>query len=134
MKTGRRVANPAAKQLAGTFRKDRHATITTIAQPSKNEPTQPGYMSDIAKEVWAEEFRRVVACGVTEADSSLFGRYCEMEAVFRAGVKNGEVPKAALLTELRRCAELLGIAGLRSRLAKSTGGEAPKASTFTVRT
>ncbi len=83
--------------------------------------------------MWREEVDRVTACGITDADSSLFARYCTMEAAYRTQITAGELPKAALLTELRRMAELLGIAGLRSRLARSGGSEAPKASPFTVR-
>jgi len=133
MRTGRRIANPAAKALAGTFRADRHADIVEIATPAKSAPTQPRYLTKEAKLVWREEVDRVAACGITDADSSLFARYCTMEAVYRTQIAAGELPKAALLTELRRMAELLGIAGLRSRLARAGGTEAPKSSPFTVR-
>lgn len=133
MKTGRRIANPQTKQLAGTYRKDRHATITELATPPQNVPVPPKYLTQDALAVWREEHARVVACGVTEADSSLFARYCSMESSFRASVSNGESLSAALLTELRRCAELLGIAGLRSRLVKAPGTDAPAVtSPFTV--
>lgn len=134
MKSGKRIPSPASKQLAGTYRKDRHANIAVIASPTPDAPIQPAYLSAEAKIVWAEEVRRVTACGATEADSSMFARYCEMEAAFRVQVMAGELPKAALLTELRRSAELLGIGGLRSRLAR-TGSqkEAPKASPFSIR-
>lgn len=83
--------------------------------------------------VWEEEFPRVIAVGVTGADSSLFARYCSMEAAFRGSAALGEVPSAALATELRRSAELLGIAGLRSRLAKASPGATDQKPTFTVR-
>lgn len=133
MKTGRRIANPSAKALAGTYRSDRHADITEFATPAKSAPTPPRYLTKEARAVWREEVDRVVACGITDADSSLFARYCTMEAAYRAQIAAGELPKAALLTELRRMAELLGIAGLRSRLARTGGGDAPKTSPFTVR-
>lgn len=134
MKTGRRIANPATKQMMGTHRKDRHGDIAVVAVAASTSPVAPAYLTAEAKIVWAEELKRVTACGVTDADSSLFARYCEMESSFRVAVMAGELPKAALLTELRRSAELLGIAGIRSRLAR--GGAAPeaaKASPFTVR-
>lgn len=129
MKPGRRIANPVAKQLAGTYRNDRHGDIVELVTPRRDEPIEPPYLSPAAKAVWREELRRVVGCGVTESDSSLFGRYCEMEASFRQSVMKGADLKAALLTELRRSAELLGIAGQRSRLARA-GGDKAKPSAF----
>lgn len=120
MKTGRRAPNPNAKKLNGTFRADRHANIVELVTPPADEPIQPSYLTVEGKAVWREELRRVIACGATSADSSMFARYCEAEAVFRVSVGNGELPKAALLTELRRMAELLGIAGQRSRLGRSS--------------
>ncbi|KTT98689.1 hypothetical protein [Sphingomonas sanguinis] len=133
MKTGRRIANPTAKALAGTFRADRHADITEIGTPAKSAPIPPRYLTKEARSVWREELDRVTACGITDADSSLFARYCTMEALYRDQISAGELPKAALLTELRRMAELLGIAGLRSRLARVGTADKPTASPFTVR-
>ncbi len=129
MKPGRRIANPVTKQLQGTFRDDRHGNIAELVTPPRDEPVQPPYLSPAAKEIWTEELRRVVGCGVTESDSGIFGRYCEMEASFRRTVLDGGDIKAALATELRRTAELLGIAGLRSRLARS-GADKAKPSAF----
>lgn len=83
MKTGRRIANPAAKALAGTFRADRHADISEIATPARSAPIAPRYLTKEARAVWREEVDRVTACGITEADSSLFARYCTMEALYR---------------------------------------------------
>ncbi|VWX51773.1 hypothetical protein [Novosphingobium sp. 9U] len=136
MKRGAKLGNPSTQQLAGTFRKDRHADVVSIAPavPS-NTPAQPAYLTADAKQVWSEEIARVTGCGATEADSSMFGRYCQMEAAFRVLIAAGELPKAALITELRRSAELLGIAGARSRLARVAQPAQPngKPSPFTVR-
>lgn len=90
-------------------------------------------MTKEARAVWREEVDRVTACGITDADSSLFARYCTMEAFYRDQISAGELPKAAILTELRRMAELLGIAGLRSRLARVGTADKPTATPFTVR-
>lgn len=136
MKTGRRIANPQTKQLAGTYRKDRHADIVSIAPGApSNVPVQPFYLTADAKQVWREEIQRVIGCGATDADSSMFARYCELEAAFRRMIATGELPKAALITELRRSAELLGIAGARSRLARVGQPEQPSAtiSPFNIR-
>jgi hypothetical protein len=131
MKPGRRIANPASKQLAGTYRKDRHDNIVELATPPRNVPVRPSYMTVEGRLIWDEELPRVIACGVTEADSSLLARYCECEAAFRVAIMAGTPPQAATMTELRRMAELLGIAGLRSRLGKATT-DTPVKSTFSV--
>ena len=135
MKTGRRIANPKTKQLTGTFRKDRHGDIAPIvAELVQVGPVQPRYLTAEAKLVWAEEIKRVTAMGATEADSSMFARYCEMEAAFRVAIMaGGDFPSGVMLTELRRYAELFGIGGVRSRLAKMGGNEPVKASPFSVR-
>ena len=83
--------------------------------------------------VWDEELPRVVACGAVVEDSSAFGRYCTAEAVFREMAVKKEPLSAALMTELRRSAELFGIAGQRSRLAKLATNEPVAASPFSVR-
>ena len=133
MKAGRRVADPAKKALMGTYRKDRHADIVTLAEPPRDVPVAPPYLTIEAKLIWDEEFARVVACGAVEADSTIFGRYCEMEAVFRRMILTGETKFATLATELRRSAELLGIAGQRSRLARMTKTDTAAAPAFTTR-
>ena len=132
MKTGRRIANPSAKQLAGTFRKDRHAAIAPIAAPSACPPVRPTYMTVEGRLIWDEEIARITACGAVEADSSFIARYCEIEAIYRVSVMAGEVPSGTILTELRRMAELLGIACPRSRLTKIGEAGNAKQNTFTV--
>lgn len=133
MKAGRRIANPASKALAGTYRKDRHGDIAPISTVPATAPVMPQGLSQAAQTIWTEEARRVATAGTTEADSSLFARYCEMEAWARAAFAGGELPKLALLTELRRVGELLGIAGARSRLAHTGKTEPAKASPFAAK-
>lgn len=135
MKTGRRIANPDAKQLAGTFRADRHADIQETATPDRVAPPvePPARLTEAAKAVWREEYRRVVACGLLDADTSMFCRYCEMEAAARAIFALGELPQSALLTELRRTAELLSVAGPRSRLARAASAAPAGPNPFTPR-
>ena len=119
MNSGRRIANPKAKQLAGTFRNDRHGLIASLTETtSATPPAPPSYLTLEARKVWDEELPRVVGAGVTDADTSMLARYCEMHAAFVAATLAGELPKAALLTELRRSAECLGIGGPKSRLTK----------------
>lgn len=123
----RRPANPDAKKLAGTFRKDRHADIVplTITKTDK-APEPPIWLSEGAKEVWKTDLGHAVACGATAIDSGMFAVYCETMASFVADVKNGVPSNAAFRSELRKQLELLGMAGPKSRLMK-LGGSGTKA-------
>lgn len=120
MKRGPKPQLPAVKATRGTLRKDRDGaqpvTGPVFSMASAGDaPMMPDYLQDTAKEVWIEEIGRVMMAGVGDADSSLFARYCSTEAQVRACYLANEAPPAAYLTELRRMAELLGIAGPRVR-------------------
>lgn len=132
MQSGPKAGNPATKKLAGTFRSDRHANVKALAAAQDTKPVQPDYLTAEAKAVWMENISRVVGVGATDLDSDLFARYCILEALFRMAVTKGDIPQGTLYRELRSLAELLGIAGVKSRLAK-VGSEAPAKPTFTVR-
>lgn len=75
----------------------------------------PDYLSTPAQAIWIEELGRVIGGGASELDSSLFARYCATEALLREAFANGHTPPAAFLAEQRRVAELLGLAGPKSR-------------------
>jgi phage terminase small subunit len=82
-------------------------------------PAMPDYLKPEAIDVWQEEIGRVMAAGVVEIDSSLFARYCSLEALVRQAFNAGdEPPPMAALTVLRQYGELLGIAGRKSRVGK----------------
>lgn len=80
----------------------------------------PDYLTATAKDVWFEEIERVVAHGITAEHSSTFARYCSMEAAVRAAFAAGEVPRAAMLSEVRKLSEMLGIGGLAGRTTTGT--------------
>lgn len=125
MRTGRRIADPARKALAGTYRADRHGDIVELVTPPRDIPVAPDYLTKEAKRVWEEELPRILACGGVEADSSFLARYCTAEAEFRGMAAKGEPVTAAMMTALRQYAELLGIAGHRSRLARGNSQDKP---------
>jgi len=133
MKTGRRIANPASKNLAGTFRADRHADIVPMVQLVADTPIVPEWLSPGAKDVWATDLPRVVATGAVSIDSAMFALYADTMATFIGAIKAGDTPTAAYRSELRKQMELLGIAGAKSRLTKVASPDAQKASPFTVR-
>ncbi|AHE57422.1 hypothetical protein [Sphingomonas sanxanigenens] len=119
MKRGPKAEPPSVKLARGTFQpvRDGVKTETIVAG---DPPLMPEYLSAEAEEVWQEEIGRVMAVGVTEIDSSLFARYCALEALIRKAFANpeGDPPPAAYLTTQRQMAELLGIAGRKSRVGK----------------
>ncbi|UIJ43714.1 hypothetical protein LZK98_11495 [Sphingomonas cannabina] len=109
------------KDARGTIQPVRDAGKTEIIVPG-DPPIMPDYLTPEAIEVWQENIGRVMAAGTSEIDSDLFARYCSTEALVRAAFKDadGDPPPAAYLTVLRQYAELLGIAGRKSRVGKVT--------------
>lgn len=122
MQPGRK-AEPADTKLArATFRADRDAgkvQIITAGDP----PMMPDYLTPEAEIVWQETIGRVMSVGVSEPDSSLFGRYCAMEALSRETLRKGEAIPATVMTALRQYEELLRIAGPKSRVGVRTDGK-----------
>lgn len=118
MNTGRRIANPQSKRLAGTYREDRHGSIAPIAVVPNDHPICPDWLPAPAKAIWQADIGRIIACGATSVDSSMVALYCVTMADFVAAVGAGDVPNASFRSELRKQAEMLGIAGAKSRLAK----------------
>lgn len=121
MKRGPKPATASTKAQRGTLRKDRDGAVAVI-QPMQlvsagDPPIMPEYLQPAAREIWQDELPRVMLSGISERDSTLFATYCALEAQIRAAFIAGEAPPAAYLTEQRRRAELLGIAGPRVRQA-----------------
>jgi hypothetical protein len=119
MKPGRKPEPPSVKIERGTLQPYRDGDRTEILAPG-SPPAQPDYLTAEAIVVWQEEIGRVMAAGTVEIDSSLFARYCSLEALVRKAFNNpaADTPPAAYLTVLRQYAELLGIAGRKSRVGK----------------
>ncbi len=118
MQRGRKAEPPSVKGARGTLQKVRDGDRTEIVVPG-SPPVQPDYLTAEAIDVWQENIGRVMAAGVVEIDSDLFARYCSLEALVRQAFNAGEEPPpAAYLTVLRQYAELLGIAGRKSRVGK----------------
>jgi hypothetical protein len=78
----------------------------------------PDHMTPLAQTIWTEEVGRVMQAGVAELDSTLFANYCSLASLIRMAFSTGQPPPAAHLAELRRHAELLGIAGPKSRTVR----------------
>jgi hypothetical protein len=121
MQRGRKAEPASAKAARGTLQPVRDGLKTEIIVPG-DPPVMPDYLTAGAIDVWQENIGRVMAAGTCELDSDLFARYCSTEALVRAAFMSPEAdpPPAAYLTLLRQYAELLGIAGRKSRVGKVT--------------
>lgn len=82
---------------------------------ASSKPVMPDYLTAAAKDVWFEEIEFVVAAGINASHASTFARYCSLEAQCRAIFAQGDVPRGAYLSEVRKLAELLGISGNAAR-------------------
>lgn len=134
MNRGVKLKNPNTKKLAGTYKPSVDDGTAPIAHLPNDTPSPPDWLSEGARKVWASDIDRVVACGAREVDSNFYALYCETLAAFIATVEAGEVANAAFRSELRKQAEMLGIAGAKARLAKiGSTTDKPKASPFSLR-
>ena len=120
MQRGPKRQSADAKKLAGTYKESRDKPVHLVNETSL--PKAPAYLTPEAKVIWHEEIERVTKAGTCELDSSLFARYCSLEANCRDQFNAGETPRSAFLSELRKTGELLGIAGAPSRAQR---GKAP---------
>ena len=125
MQRGRKPEPASVKAARGTLQPIRDGLKTEIIVPG-DPPAMPDYLTSAAIDVWQEELGRVMAAGVAEIDSSLFARYCSLEALVREAFKSGSPPPASFLTVLRQYAELLGIAGRKSRVGKQQPNDPTK--------
>lgn len=122
MQPGRKPETPGTKLARGTFKPHRDAQKVQLIA-SDDPPQMPDYLTPEAEIVFQETVGRVMHAGVAEADSSLLGRYCAMEALSRETLAKGEPIPASVMTALRQMEELLGIAGPRSRVGRVTDGK-----------
>ena len=111
----------ALKRLRGTERKDRAPVAIRIAAPS-DLPVRPEWLTPAGEEAWANELGRASSVGfATELDSALFGSFCNLLGAADLIWRRGEVPPVAHLAEIRKLAELFGLAGERSRVGRTQG-------------
>jgi hypothetical protein len=124
MKPGRKPEPPAVKERRGTLKPYRDSDREELIVAG-SPPAMPDYLTAEAIDVWQEEIGRVMAAGTVEIDSSLFARYCALEALVRKAFNTpgADPPPAAYLTVLRQYSELLGIAGRKSRIGSKAGND-----------
>lgn len=121
MKRGPKKMLPAEKEMRGTYRAHRDADIQIIE--SDGMPQMPDWLTPEGEEVWQDNVGRVSQKLVSEADSNEFANFCVLQGGIVKAVRAGEMPPVAAFAEVRKKAEMFGIAGPRSRMVAG----APKA-------
>lgn len=119
MRPGTKTLPVAEKHKRGTYQPCRDAGKVDIIG-SDDPPAMPDRLSPGAQMIWTEDLGRVMSSGVNELDSALFANYCELQAAIREAWAdpNGKPPPVGALVEVRKMAELLGIAGPKSRVQR----------------
>ena len=126
MNRGRKPEPPSTKLARGTYQPCRDGFRVELVEPNAM-PIQPDWLTEAGGEVWRDDIGRVSGRSlVTEADSTMFASYCNLQGACTLAWRTGAVPPAAHLMEVRKLAELFGIAGGKSRV--KTGGDGPKSS------
>jgi hypothetical protein len=122
MKRGPKTSPPAIKTERGTFQPFRDAGTMEIVA-FDDLPVTPDWLTEAGKSAWMDNISRVSATKfATEMDSDLFGTWCNMIGAAASAWKAGEVPPTTHITEIRRLAELFGLAGRKSRVGQVADG------------
>ncbi|MEC9346079.1 MAG: hypothetical protein VYB54_07615 [Pseudomonadota bacterium] len=126
MRRGPKGLTPEEKQARGTYQPCRDdVKASSIEVDESDVPIMPDWLTDAGKAVWLDELPRAMKFRtVTEADSTAFGNYCNLQGAIQEAWRDGSyVPTAQHLIEARKMAEQFGIFGSKSRM--KTGAEAP---------
>jgi hypothetical protein len=123
MKPGAKPGLPSIRAERGTLRPDRgDMNLVELVAPD-DMPQQPDWLTAAGEEVWMDDIGRVSANRlVSERDTTIFATYCNLQGANIMAWRNGEVPPIAALAEVRRLAELFGIASAKSRVVKLDKG------------
>lgn len=116
MKPGRKRVPSAEKVARGTNQPCRRLPSVSVVSPS-DLPQQPDWLTEGGQAQWLDNIGRVSGLA-GEADSVMFGTFCNLAAACGAAWGACDVPPAAHLAELRRLAELFGLTGPSSRPVK----------------
>jgi hypothetical protein len=140
---GRKRGQLSTKVERGTVRpyRDIASEVIDPSLVAPNElPQRPDWLTPAGEEVWMDDIGRIAAGRLSgEADATMFGNYCNLQgAIIQAwralarGVPDAKAPPPTALSEVRKLQEMLGIAGVKSRIVKGapTGGGSKSSSPF----
>ena len=131
MKRGPKPQLPEIKRQRGTYRPCRdNGPKIELAAPG-DLPQKPNWLTAAGEQVWIDDIGRVASVGlVTELDTTCFGTYCNLQGAAILVWRAGGVPPITALAEIRKLAEIFGIAGARSRIGTSGAGSEAAANPF----
>jgi hypothetical protein len=101
---------PSVKASCGTFRPHRDRFKFEVVTPS-TLPVKPDWLSAAGELIWHDNIARAATIGITEHDSVIFAIFCNLTGEIAQAGRTGKVVSIAAQTEVRRLAELLGLAG-----------------------
>lgn len=123
MNSRKKQLPPSVLAERGTFRPHRHGDTMEIVQ-FDDLPQAPDWLTKSGKQAWLDNIGRIsTVTFATEADSDLFGLYCNMSGAAADAWRAGAVPPTTHVTEIRRLSELFGIAGRKSRVGQKSDGK-----------
>jgi hypothetical protein len=115
MRRGPKPELPSLKARSGTFRPHRDRFKVEILT-SSTFPVKPDWLTAAGQTIWDENIARAATIGLTEHDSVVFAIFCNLTGEIAQAMRAGKMVSIAAQTEVRRLAELLGLAGPKSRV------------------
>ena len=114
---------PSIRAERGTLRADRgDFDFVELAAPD-DLPQRPDFLTAAGEEVWMDVIGEVTSNHlVSRRDTEMFATFCNLAGANRMAWRAGEVPPLSALAEMRRLAELFGIASAKSRVVKLDKG------------
>jgi hypothetical protein len=114
----RRPLPPSLKKERGTYRPDRDKLTIEITVP-KSLPQQPdSLLTKGGAQFWLDLVGRAAQVGATELDSTTLALYCNILADIATAAQNGFSPPISAYSAAIKYAEMLGLAGMKSRVVK----------------
>ena len=115
MRRGPKPELPWVKASSGTFRPHRDRFKVEVLT-SCTLPVKPDWLTATGDLIWHDNIARAATIGITEHDSVVFAIFCNLTGEIAQAMRAGKMVSIAAQTEVRRLAELLGLAGPKSRV------------------
>jgi hypothetical protein len=81
-------------------------------------PVKPNWLSAAGELIWDDNIARAATIGITAHDTVVFAIFCNLTGEIAQAMRSGKMVSIAAQTEVRRVAELLGLAGPDTGLSK----------------
>jgi hypothetical protein len=118
MARGRKLIPPSLKAQRGTLRPHRDKLTFEITTP-QSLPQQPDWLLTKAGAIiWLDLVGRATQVGASERDSTTLAMYCNILADIATAAANGFSPPISAYSVAAKYAEMLGLAGVKSRVIR----------------